>query len=199
MSSYASSSSSSSTTTAYPPGLGLGAWRTPSSIPRAKRAASPARNFPYASRAPPPERAPPVSIYTSRHSAAQQPPRTLGDDEWLFREPIQLVPAIEERPTRSTPASVTAASFDTPPPPPSPQSHLPPPRSHRSGASGHRPAYTMQVQPQSTRTQEAKERDLARVVANILLNRAYPVGRPRSGPKTGYVRSGLSRVVSVGC
>ncbi|KAF9460916.1 hypothetical protein BDZ94DRAFT_869542 [Collybia nuda] len=138
----------------------------------------------------------------SSSSSGSPPPYTRRRTSISLRAPASRRPA-PPPPTvsRVQPASVTYMKFDpfsdentpldavlyhTPPPPSAPRSYSIAPRTH-----------TVQI-PHVDRDKDAR----SRLVAGILLNRVHAVGKPMRGrrPDTApreYVRSGLSRVVSV--
>jgi hypothetical protein len=142
------------------------------------------------------------SEWRSSPSSSNGPPYTKRRTSVSLRVPSSRRPA-PPPPTvsRTQPASVTHMKFDpfsdenapldtvlyhTPAPPSAPRSYSAAPRT-----------YTVHI-PHVDRDKDAR----SRLVAGILLNRVHAVGkpmrgrRPSSAPKE-YVRSGLSRVVSV--
>lgn len=175
----------SAPTNKYPPGLGLSAWRanTPSehtTAPKSgKRKIELRLPYPVAKRAPPP----PPRASTSSPGVTYR----------AYRGPTSVSSP------RQTPI---AASFD--------------PTATVNFSSFNFSAYLADSEPPSpppvqsqreVHRQRADER--AKLVAGILLNRVHVVGKPmkahnvymerkrREQPGRGYVRSGLSKVVSV--
>lgn len=170
----------------YPPGLGLGDWSGSGSTKRAAGSSPTPAPSGYNARKRPGVRMP-SHTYTSRRPPPPPPaPRTQPASLTYKFDPFSDEAApLPYAPPRTRPASLASAAGAASAPPYT--IHIPAATAADLGAPAPR------IDPDAR----------SKLVAGILLNRVHAVGRPMrrrlsgSGEPREYVKSGLSRVVSV--